>query len=75
MRLWVPSPTEPRAQGSRLKALGNSLQPKTGQATLEYALFIGVVAAALVGMTVYIRRSIQANLKMLEGQINAEAIQ
>jgi len=45
-----------------------------GQATLEYAVFTAVVAAALVAMNVYVRRSIQANLKQLEDQINAEAV-
>ncbi|MBI2495991.1 MAG: hypothetical protein HYY90_04995 [Candidatus Omnitrophica bacterium] len=45
-----------------------------GQSTLEYAVFVAVVAAALVAMQVYVRRAIQANLKMLEGQINAEAV-
>ena len=45
-----------------------------GQSTVEYALFIAVVAAALAAMTVYVRRSIQANLKTLENQINTEAL-
>ena len=44
-----------------------------GQSTLEYAVFIVVVAAALATMSVYVRRSIQANLKAVEEQINAEA--
>ena len=43
------------------------------QSTMEYAIFVAVVAAALSAMTVYVRRSIQANLKTLENQINAEA--
>ena len=47
---------------------------RVGQSTLEYALFIGVTASALVAMSVYVRRSIQANLKMLEERINAEAV-
>lgn len=46
-----------------------------GQSALDYAIFIAVVAAALVAMQVYVRRSIQANLKVLEDQINAEAVQ
>ena len=46
-----------------------------GQSILEYAVFIAVVSAALVAMNLYVRRSIQANLKVLEDQINAEAIQ
>ena len=45
-----------------------------GQSTLEYAVFIAVVVAALVAMQLYVRRSIQANLKALENQINAEAV-
>ncbi len=43
-----------------------------GQSTLEYAVFIAVVSAALVAMTLYVRRSIQANLRVLEDQINAQ---
>lgn len=45
-----------------------------GQSSLDYAVFIAVVAAALVAMQLYVRRSIQANLKTLEDQINAEAL-
>lgn len=56
----------------RQRSLGRCAQ--AGQSTLEYAVFIGVVVAALVAMQLYVRRSIQANLKALEGQINAEAL-
>lgn len=45
---------------------------KRGQSTLEYALLIAVVAAAFLAMRVYVQRSVQANLKMIEDQINAE---
>ena len=45
-----------------------------GQSALEYALFIAVVSAALITMQVYVRRSIQANLKALEDRTNAEAL-
>ena len=69
------------ASGFRLQASGHdlqpaacSLQPKTAQSTLEYAVFTAVVAAALVAMQVYLRRAIQANLKSVENQINAEAV-
>ena len=51
-----------------------SLVTVRGQSTLEYAVFTGVVAAALVAMNVYVRRAIQANLKQVEDHINAEAI-
>ena len=44
-----------------------------GQSTLEYAVFVTVVAAAISAMAVYVRRAVQANLKAVEDQINAEA--
>ena len=47
---------------------------RAGQSAMEYGFFIAVVAAALVAMSTYVRRSIQANLKVMEGHINAEAI-
>ena len=47
--------------------------PIDGQSTLEYAVFIAVVSAALITMNDYVRRSIQANLKAVEDRINAEA--
>ena len=46
-----------------------------GQSTLEYSLFAAAVASALIAMSVYVRRSIQANLKTLEDQVNAQALQ
>ena len=48
--------------------------PNRGQSVLEYAIFIAVVAAALIGMNTYVTRAIQANLKGAEDQINAEAV-
>lgn len=45
-----------------------------GQSTIEYALLIAIVAAALIAMNVYVRRSVQANLKTVEEQINAAAV-
>lgn len=41
---------------------------------MEYATFIAVVAAALIAMSVYVRRSIQAQLKSIEDRINTEAL-
>ena len=46
---------------------------RRASATLEYAMFVAVVAAALVAMSEYVRRAIQANLKGVEDSINAEA--
>lgn len=69
------SPTENR---SRLRALGCGQVPRAisirAQSTLEYSLFAAVVASALIAMSVYVRRSIQANLKTLEDQVNAQAL-
>ena len=44
---------------------------KRGQNTLEYAVLIAIVAAAVVAMQTYVRRAIQANLKNVEQEINA----
>ena len=44
-----------------------------GQSTLEYTMFTVAAAAALLGMSVYVRRAIQANVKTVETQINQEA--
>ncbi|MDD2679212.1 MAG: hypothetical protein PHO03_00200 [Candidatus Omnitrophica bacterium] len=43
-----------------------------GQSILEYALIISVVVAALAAMSIYVQRSAQANLKVIEDQINAQ---
>ena len=48
---------------------------RRGQSTLEYAILIAIVAAAIVAMKTYVQRSVQANLKMVEDQINAEAVE
>lgn len=41
------------------------------QSILEYTLIIATVVAALMAMNVYVQRSVQANLKMIENQVNA----
>lgn len=51
-----------------------SRRATSGQSTMEYAMCIAAIAAALISMTLYIRRAIQANLKMVEKHINAEAL-
>jgi Flp pilus assembly pilin Flp len=43
-----------------------------GQSTTEFAVFAAVVAAALVAMNVYVKRSIQGRIKELSDQITAE---
>lgn len=42
------------------------------QSTLEYAIIITVVIAALTAMSVYVQRSVQGTLKVMEKQINNE---
>lgn len=42
------------------------------QSIIEYAVLVTVIAAAFMAMQVYVRRAVQANLKMIEKQINAE---
>lgn len=44
------------------------------QSFLEYALIVSVVSAALVMMSLYVRRAVSANLNMIEQQVNIEAI-
>lgn len=43
---------------------------KRGQSVLEYSLVIMVVTSALLAMSVYVKRAVQANLKTIEDQIN-----
>ena len=45
---------------------------RRGQSILEYAVFTAAVSAALIAMNVYVKRAIQANLKHVEQQINAD---
>ena len=45
---------------------------RRGQSTLEYALIVAVVAAALTAMSLYLQRSVQGNLKLMEDKINAQ---
>ena len=42
------------------------------QSILEYAILIGVVTIAIMAMSLYVRRAIQANLKIIEYQVNLE---
>ncbi len=42
------------------------------QTVIEYAILISIVAIAFVTMKTYVERSINANVKLIEEQINAE---
>mgnify|MGYP001766201596 CR=1 FL=1 len=44
---------------------------RKGQSILEYAMLVSIIVAALMAMNVYVQRSVQANLKMIEDRVNA----
>ncbi len=48
------------------------MKMKKAQSILEYAMLITIIVVALMGMNVYVQRSVQANLKMIEDRVNAE---
>jgi len=50
------------------------LKDRWGQSTLEYSVLIAIVAAAIIAMSTYVQRAVQANLKTIEQQINVEAV-
>jgi hypothetical protein len=41
---------------------------------MEYATIISVAVLALLAMSIYVERSVQAHLKMIENSINAKVI-
>ena len=65
---------ESRISNSAIRNL-NIFRVNGGQSVVEYAVLIAVVVAALLTMNVYIRRSVQANPRAIEDQINAEAVE
>ena len=52
----------------------NRLTGRDGQSIMEYALIVAVVVAALAAMSIYVQRSAQANLKVIEDQINTQPL-
>lgn len=52
----------------------NNIKNKIAQGVLEYAVLIAAVAAAFVGMRVYLQRAVQTNLKSVQNQISARPI-
>lgn len=53
------------------------LRKRKGQSTVEYALIIGVIVAALVGMQTYVKRGLQARyhdgMQFLATEVNGGA--
>jgi len=48
------------------------LGTRRGQHTLEYAVVLTVVAAAMTGIVAYVRRAAQANIKAMEEELSGE---
>jgi Flp pilus assembly pilin Flp len=48
------------------------IRNRSAQSFVEYGLIIAVVVAALTVMGLYVQRSIKANLKLIEDQVNRE---
>jgi len=67
-----PDPITSRGNVGTVLRRRDKFVARQGQSILEYVLIIAVVVAALTAMSVYVQRSIQANLRMIEKQINAE---
>jgi len=44
------------------------------QSIIEYSILIGVVAAAITAMTVYLNRSVRGKMKHIESQLNEPII-
>ena len=45
-----------------------------GQSLLEYTMIVVVVIAALSAMSLYVQRSVQANLRIMQDQVNANPV-
>jgi len=58
----------------RAGKIKNRLTGRDGQSIMEYALIVAVVVAALAAMSIYVQRSAQANLKVIEDQINTQPL-
>ncbi|MCM8770855.1 MAG: hypothetical protein NC936_03180 [Candidatus Omnitrophica bacterium] len=44
------------------------------QSIIEYSVLLGVVAAAVMAMTVYLNRSVKGKMKHIESQLNEPII-
>lgn len=47
-----------------------SIKNKRGQNLIEYAVIIALVSAALIAMSTYVYRSVQATQKTIEGEFD-----
>ncbi len=51
---------------------GNKLQKNKAQSIIEYSVLLGLVVAAFVGMQVYLKRGIQAAVKISADQLGSQ---
>lgn len=52
--------------------IGKHLRTRGAQSTLEYAALIAVVAGAIIALNLYIRRSVQGNLRSSADEIGTQ---
>ncbi len=45
---------------------------RKAQSVIEYAVLVAVVAMAIGAMSVYARRAVNANLKVIEQRVNSQ---
>ena len=45
---------------------------RRGQSTVEFVVLVSVVTIAVVAMGTYVFRAVNANMKMIEDQVNAD---
>ncbi len=67
----------PRAVAARRSVWSNHLRiemNRRGQSTLEYAVLIAVVVAALIAMQIYMKRGVQDKLRSATDDIGAQYV-
>jgi Flp pilus assembly pilin Flp len=47
---------------------------RLGQSVLEYAILVSIVAAAVMAMTLYVRRAIQGKLYQMDERITVQSL-
>ena len=52
--------------------MGQNIRSLKGQNIIEYALVVALVSAALIAMSTYVFRSVQATQKVIEGEFANE---
>ena len=69
--IW-PTAQSPQPRATRGIEVGSR---RRGSHALEYAMLIAIVVAAMAAMQTYVRRAVQAHLKLVEMRLNASQAQ